>query len=97
MFFRKAVLGDAVFLGQRLLVRMPVGLLGVLVTMFAMLVCRRRMLLGLFMLADRVMVLRLMMVMRGRVMVSSCVVMVAHALDVSAPVPFWNALCMRLG
>ena len=31
--------------------------------------------LGIFMLADRVMVLRLMMVMRGRMMVSSCVVM----------------------
>jgi hypothetical protein len=33
-------------------------------------------LLGLFMFADRVMVLRLMMVMRGSMMVSSCVVMV---------------------
>ena len=40
------------------------------------------------MLADRVMVLRLMMVMRGRMMVSSCVVMVLAALDVSVPVPF---------
>ena len=49
--------------------RMFVGKLAVLFS------CRG-VLLGLFMLADRVMVLRLMMVMRGRMMVSSCVVMV---------------------
>ena len=47
-----------------------------LVGKLAVLLSCRGVLLGLFMLADRVMVLRLMMVMRGRMMVSSCVVMV---------------------
>jgi hypothetical protein len=77
--------------------RVRLSVCRMLVGELAVLLSCRGVLLGLFMLADRVMVLRLMMVMRGRVMVSSCVVMVAHALDVSAPVPFWNALCMRLG
>jgi hypothetical protein len=47
-----------------------------LVGELAMLLSCRGVLLGLFMLADRVMMFRLMMVMRGRMMVSSCVVMV---------------------
>jgi hypothetical protein len=47
-----------------------------LVGKLAVLLSCRGVFLGLFMLADRVMVLRLMMVMRGRMMVSSCVVMV---------------------
>ena len=47
-----------------------------LVGKLAVLLSCRGVLLGLFMLADRVMVLRLMMVMRGCMMVSSCVVMV---------------------
>jgi hypothetical protein len=47
-----------------------------LVGKLAVLLSCLRVLLGLFMFADRVMVLRLMMVMRGSMMVSSCVVMV---------------------
>jgi hypothetical protein len=47
-----------------------------LVGKLAVLLSCRCVLLGLFMLADRVMVLRLMMVMRGRMMVSSRMVMV---------------------
>ena len=47
-----------------------------LVGKLAVLLSCRGVLLGLSMLADRVMMLRLMMVMRSRVMVSSCVVMV---------------------
>ena len=47
-----------------------------LVGKLAVLLSCRGVLLGLFTLADRVMVLRLMMVMGGRMMVSSCVVMV---------------------
>ena len=47
-----------------------------LVGKLAVLLSCRGVLLSLFMLADRVMVLRLMMVMRGRMMMSSCVVMV---------------------
>ena len=47
-----------------------------LVGKLAVLLSCRGVLLGLFMFADRVMVLRLMMVMRSRMMVSGCVVMV---------------------
>jgi hypothetical protein len=56
--------------------RVRVSVCRMLVGKLAVLLSCRGVLLGLFMLADRVMVLRLMMVMRGRMMVSSCVVMV---------------------
>ena len=56
--------------------RVRVSVCRMLVGKLAVLLSCRGVLLGLFMLADRVMVLRLMMVMRGCMMVSSCVVMV---------------------
>ncbi len=65
-----------------------------LVGKLAVLFSCRGVLLGLFMLADRVMVLRLMMVMRGRMMVSSCVVMVL-ARWMFRCLCHLDALCMR--
>jgi hypothetical protein len=61
------------------------------VSEFAMFMSCSCVLLGLFMLADRVMVLRLMMVMGGGMVVSGPPSDDAHPLDVSVPLPFGRA------
>ena len=74
--------------------RVRVSVRRMLVGELAMLLSCRGVLLGLFMLADRVMMFRLMMVMRGRMMVSSCVVMVL-ARWMFRCLCHLDALCMR--
>ena len=74
--------------------RVRVSVCRMLVGKLAVLLSCRSVLLGLFMLADRVMVLRLMMVMRGRMMVSSCVVMVLTRWMFRC-LCHLDALCMR--
>ena len=73
---------------------MRVSVCRMLVGKLAVLLSCRGVLLGLFMFADRVMALRLMMVMRSRMMVSGCVVMVL-ARWMFGRLCHLDALCMR--
>jgi hypothetical protein len=74
--------------------RVRVSIRRMLVGKLAVFLSCRGVLFGLFMLANRVMVLRLMMVMCGRMVVSSCMVMVLTRWMFRC-LCHLDALCMR--